>query len=243
MDIFRKLGIADYVIKTIEEEKFEKPSKIQEKAIPLILQGKDVIAQSATGSGKTLAFGVGIIQHLNKGDGVGALILTPTRELAEQIMRALRKFSKHKPLAITAVYGGVSITPQIDELRRADVVVGTPGRILDHLERRTINFSRLKILVLDEADRMFDMGFIDDVKRIIKTCPQNRQTMLFSATIPSEIEEIVQKYMKNPVKVSAETYVDPRKLSQCYYNVPQNMKLSLLAHLLKQESAFASAQR
>ena len=108
-------------------------------------------------------------------------------------MRALRKFSKHKPLAITAVYGGVSITPQIDELRRADVVVGTPGRILDHLERRTINFSRLKILVLDEADRMFDMGFIDDVKRIIKTCPQNRQTMLFSSTIPSEIEEIVQR--------------------------------------------------
>ena len=235
MDIFRKLGIAEYVVKAIEEEKFEKPSKIQEKSIPLVLQGKDVIAQSATGSGKTLVFGVGIIQSLQRGHGIQALVLTPTRELAEQIMLALRKFSKHKPLEITTVYGGVSINPQIDALRSADVVVGTPGRILDHMERGTINFSRVKILVLDEADRMFDMGFIDDVKKIIRVCPQKRQTLLFSATIPSEIEYIVHKYMVAPVKVLADTYVDPQKLHQVYYNMQENMKLSLLAHLLKQE--------
>ena len=235
MDIFRKLGIAEYIVKSIEEEKFEKPSKIQEKSIPLVLQGKDVIAQSATGSGKTLVFGVGIIQTLQKGHGIQALVLTPTRELAEQIMLALRKFSKHKPLEITTVYGGVSINPQIDALRSADVVVGTPGRILDHIQRRTIILNKVNILVLDEADKMFEMGFIDDVKKIISYLKQNRQTLLFSATISSQVHHIVKNYMKNPELIKVKSYVDEGKLVQHYYDVPSRDKFSLLAYLLKHE--------
>ncbi|MFH1210531.1 MAG: DEAD/DEAH box helicase, partial [archaeon] len=207
------------------------------KSIPLILEGKDVIAGSATGSGKTLVFGSGIIRDCERGKGIQALILTPTRELAEQVSKALKKFSKYKPLGISAVYGGVSLNPQIHELRTADVVVATPGRLLDHMERRTINLTRVKILVLDEADRMFDMGFLPDVERIIRVCPLNRQTLLFSATITEEVYHIAKKYMKNPVKVSAEAYVDPKKMTQFYYDVQDNLKFSLLVHLLKHERA------
>src|SRR3989338_6628198 len=232
-DGFRKLGIIEPIIQAIQDEKFEKPSEIQEKTIPLVLAGKDIIAGSATGSGKTLAFGSGIIQNCERGKGIQSLILTPTRELAEQVSKALKRFSRYKHLEITSVYGGVSISPQIEKLRSADVVVGTPGRILDHLERNTINLSRIKILVLDEADRMFDMGFIDDVRKIISRCPVNRQTLLFSATISQDIAKLSQRYMKNPVKVSAEAYVDSKKLAQVYYDVPDNMKFSLLLHLLK----------
>ncbi|PIN86551.1 ATP-dependent RNA helicase [Candidatus Woesearchaeota archaeon CG10_big_fil_rev_8_21_14_0_10_44_13] len=224
-------------MRAIKEEGFEEPSEIQEKAIPLVLEGKDVIAGSATGSGKTLVFGAGIIRDVEKGKGIQALVLTPTRELAEQVAVALRRFSKHKPLNITMVYGGVSINPQIDALRAADVVVGTPGRILDHMERRTINFNHVKILVLDEADRMFDMGFRDDVERIIRVCPKPRQTLLFSATLSEEGSRLADKHMKNPVEVAAETYVDPSKLRQVYYDVPNNMKFSLLVHLLRNEHA------
>ncbi len=237
MERFRKLGITHHIIRVIEEEKFEKPSEIQEKSIPLILEGKDVIAGSATGSGKTLVFGADIIHNCEKGKGIQALILTPTRELAEQVSKALKKFSKYKPLSIIPVYGGVSINPQIHELRSADVVVATPGRLLDHLERRTINLTRVKILVLDEADRMFDMGFLPDVEHIIKICPKNRQTLLFSATISEDVYHIANQYMKDPVKVSAEVYVDPHKLTQVYYDVQDNMKFSLLVHLLKHERA------
>ncbi len=237
MERFRKLGISESIIRTIEEERFEKPSEIQEKSIPSILAGKDVIAGSATGSGKTLAFASRIIENSEKGKGIQALILVPTRELAEQVTKALKKFSKYKPLAITAVYGGVSINPQIQDLMEADVVIGTPGRILDHMERRTINFDNVDILVLDEADRMLDMGFIDDVKRIINQCPAKRQTLLFSATISEEVSYIARKYMKEPVQFLAEQYVDPKKLLQVYYDTPDSIKFSLLVHLLKHERA------
>ncbi|HII29563.1 ATP-dependent helicase [Candidatus Woesearchaeota archaeon CG08_land_8_20_14_0_20_47_9] len=237
MICFRKLGITPPLLRSVEEEGFEKPTEVQEKAIPLVLAGRDVIAGSATGSGKTLVFGSGIIQHSEKGRGIQALVLTPTRELAVQITDALRKFSKHKPLEIAVVYGGISINPQILRLRKADVVVGTPGRLLDHIGRRTIDLSNVKILVLDEADRMLDMGFIDDVKQIIRQCPEKRQTLLFSATISDDIVDLARRYMKNPAKVSAESYVDPRKLTQFYYDVPDNLKFSLLVHLLKHEKS------
>jgi ATP-dependent RNA helicase DeaD len=235
MEKFRKLGIMDSIIKVIEEERFEVPSEIQEKAIPLVVGGKDIIAGSATGSGKTLVFGAGIIQNCVKGRGIQSLVLTPTRELAEQIARMLRKFAKYNPLNITAIYGGVAIGPQFSNLKSADVVVGTPGRILDHLSRESLDLSKLKILVLDEADRMFDMGFINDVEKIIGLCPKQRQTLLFSATISKEVSLIGKKYMKSPVEISAETYVDPKMLTQCYYDVPDNLKFSLLVHLLKKE--------
>ncbi len=237
MEYFRKLGITEPVLRVIKEERFEKPSEIQEKTIPLVIAGKDVIAGSATGSGKTLVFGCGIIQNSSKEMVIQALVLTPTRELAEQVSKALKKFSRYKHLEISVVYGGVSINPQIDELRTADVVVGTPGRILDHIGRGTIDLSKVSILVLDEADRMLDMGFIDDVERIIKKCPTKRQTLLFSATIMPEIADLAKRYMKDPVNVSAETYVDPKKLKQVYYDVPDNLKLSLLVYLLKHEKS------
>ncbi len=237
MEEFRKLGISSPILRVIEEEGFERPSEIQEKSIHLVLAGKDIVAGSATGSGKTLVFGSCIIQNLERGRGIQALILTPTRELTEQVAKALRKFSKYNPLDITAIYGGVSINPQISALRTADVVVGTPGRILDHFARRSIAMNHLKILVLDEADRLLDMGFIEDVKRIIRECPMKRQTLLFSATIPPEIAHLAQRYMRHPVEVSAEAYVDPKKLTQVYYDVPDDLKFSLLVHLLKHEKS------
>ncbi|MDP7180145.1 MAG: DEAD/DEAH box helicase [Candidatus Woesearchaeota archaeon] len=248
MKEFEKLGIIGPILKSLEEQKFEKPSEIQEKAIPVILKGKDVIAGSATGSGKTLAFGSGIIQNTKKGDGIKALILTPTRELAEQVANALKKFSKYNPLNITPIYGGVSISPQMDDLRKADIVVGTPGRILDHLERRTLNLKKVNTLVLDEADRMLDMGFIEDVERIISQCGKERQTLLFSATISNDITYLAKRYMKNPVKISVESNVDPKKLKQIYYDTPDNMKFSLLVHLIKNEDSglvmvFCNTQR
>jgi len=237
MEQFRKLGIIEPVIRVIEEQRFEAPTEIQEKAIPSVIAGRDVIAQSATGSGKTLVFGSGIIQSCEKGSGLQALIITPTRELAEQNTKALRMFSRHKPLRITSVYGGVSINNQIDELRTADVVSGTPGRILDHVSRGTINLNHIKILVLDEADRMLDMGFIEDVQEIISHCPQKRQTLLFSATIYEEIVRLARRYMNNPVNLVAESYVDPSKLKQVFYDTPDSKKFSLLVHLLKNERA------
>ncbi|MDP7323975.1 MAG: DEAD/DEAH box helicase [Candidatus Woesearchaeota archaeon] len=235
MENFKKLGIIEPILQAIKEKSFEEPSEIQIKSIPLVLEGKDVVAGSATGSGKTLAFGAGLIQYCTRGKGIQALVLTPTRELAEQITTNLVFFSKFKPLNVVQVYGGVSINPQMNRLRTADIVVGTPGRILDHLERNTVNFSKVKMLVLDEADRMFDMGFKDDVVKIISQCQKERQTLLFSATINQDVIKIGQKYMKNPVKISAETYVDPSKLTQVYYDLDNGIKFSLLVHLLKEE--------
>ncbi len=237
MNEFKKLGVSEPILKTLEEKNIETPTEIQTKTIPLILEGKDVIAGSATGSGKTLAFAAGIIQHNEKGKGIQSLVLTPTRELAEQVKEALRHFSKHNTLKVCVVYGGVSINHQIDDLKRADVVVGTPGRILDHLERKTLDLTKIKTLVLDEADRMLDMGFIDDVQKIISQCHKERQTLLFSATIQSEVVSISQRYMNHPIKVEAENYVDPKKLKQVYYDVSRNSKVALLVHLLKNESS------
>lgn len=237
MESFKILGISEPVLRSIKDEKFESPSEIQEKSIPLIMAGKDVIAGSATGSGKTLAFAAGIIKNSEKGKGIQALILVPTRELAEQVARTLAKFSKYRPLEIIAVYGGVGINPQIQGLRTADVVVGTPGRLLDHIERGTIRFGRIKTLVLDEADRMFDMGFKDDVERIIRKCPEERQTLLFSATISKEVVQLSRRHMKKPLEVSVDSYVDPKKLIQSYYDVSEEMKFNLLLHLLKNEKS------
>lgn len=235
MTQFRKLGITEPVLKVIENENFKEPSEIQIKAIPLVLGGRDVVAGSATGSGKTLVFGSDIIQNSERGGGIQSLILTPTRELTVQNTKALRKFSKYKPLNVISVYGGVSISPQIEGLKTADVVIGTPGRVLDHIGRRTIDLRKVKILVLDEADTMLDMGFIEDVEKIIRTCPRNRQTLLFSATITMDVAHLARDYMNDPVDVSAENYIDADKLEQVYYDVPDNLKFSLLVHLLREE--------
>jgi len=235
MNIFENLGLANQTVTAIKNLGITTPTEIQIKSIPNIISLKDVIGESATGSGKTLAFGCGIVEQVMPKQGLQALILTPTRELAEQVKTSLKQISYHKNLNIISVYGGVSINPQIHDLSNAEVVVGTPGRLLDHLQRRTIDTSKIKLLVLDEADRMFDMGFIDDVKKIIQACPSKRQTLFFSATISSKIKNLANDYMIKPILVSATKLVDPSKLKQEYYNVEKNMKLSLLVHLLKNE--------
>ena len=237
MESFKKLGITKPILKSIIEQRFENPTEIQEKAIPLILAGNDVIAGSSTGSGKTLVFASGILQNSIKGKGIQALILTPTRELAEQVANSFRQFSKHKPLEVVAVYGGMGINPQIKALKTADVVVGTPGRMLDHLARKTLKLGKVETLVLDEADRMFDMGFKQDVDKIINQCPQDRQTLLFSATISRDIVKLSRNNMKKPIQVSVEPYVDACNLDQMYYQVKDDMKLSLLVHLLHHEKS------
>ena len=237
MKEFRELGLSQEVVKVLEESGFEKPTEIQKKTIPLALEGKDIIGGSATGSGKTLAFAAPIIEKLVPNHHIQVLILTPTRELAEQVTNSIKIFSKYKRLNVLAIYGGVSIQPQISKMSIADIVVGTPGRILDHLDRRTLRLDAVKYLVLDEVDRMFDMGFRDDVEKIVRQCPEHRQTLMFSATVSQDIDYLVKRHTKNPVTVSVESYVDPSKLRQVYYDVQQNMKFSLLVHLLKQEKA------
>jgi len=237
MKNFNALGLDPNFQKVFEELGFDEVTEIQEKVIPLAVAGKDLIAGSATGSGKTLAFGFPIIEKLKVKAGLQALILTPTRDLAEQISKSLKFFAKYKPLKVVTVYGGVPINPQINDLGKAEVVIGTPGRILDHISRKTINLSKIKILVLDEADRMLDMGFIKDVTNIIYPLPKNRQTLLFSATISHDIRKIADKYMINPIEVSAESYVDASKLKQVFYDVPKREKFSLLVHLLKNEDS------
>jgi ATP-dependent RNA helicase DeaD len=237
MEQFEKLGLCEHVLKVIKNKKFEKPSEIQEKTIPLILEGKDLIAGSATGSGKTLAFGAGMIKNVKKGQGVQGLILTPTRELAEQVACALEEFAYYKELEVTSVYGGVSMPNQVKKLAYADIVVATPGRLLDHMQHNSIDLSKVDYLVLDEADRMWDMGFKEDVGKIVSACPKERQTLLFSATISGDLVDFSDKYMKAPVEISVEHYVDTSKLKQVYYDARDNEKFGLLVHLLKNEDA------
>jgi len=249
MEKFRKLGIKDEVLRVLHEMKFENPTEIQEKTIPLVLDGKDVIAGAATGSGKTLAFGSAIIQNIKSEErNIKALILTPTRELAQQVEESIREFGKYKGTKICSVYGGVGLGGQVEDIANSNVVVGTPGRILDHLRRGSLDLREVKILVLDEADRMLDMGFIDDVETIINKCGKFRQTLLFSATMPKEIRHIANRHMNEPVEIFAEVYVDPSKLKQVYYDVSSNEKFSLLVHLLKNDKSglvmvFCNTQR
>jgi len=237
MNIFGKLGLSPELLKTINKMGFEKPSQIQELAIPHIIKGENVIGESATGSGKTLAFGCGIIEKVVVDQGLQALVLTPTRELAEQVTEVIRELGYSKRLNVMSIYGGVSINPQIQKLRNANVVVATPGRLLDHLDRRTINLSKVKIFVLDEVDRMFDMGFITEVQQIINACPQKKQNLFFSATVSGRVQDLANYYMKEHIKVSATKMVDPTKLEQVYFDVDRKMKFSLLVHLLKKEKS------
>jgi ATP-dependent RNA helicase DeaD len=237
MKTFKELGLNKDFISMLEEIGIKVPSEIQEKTIPLVLAGKDVIGGSATGSGKTLAFSSSIVENLKRNKKVQALILIPTRELAEQVSGSIAKFTKHKRLKVLSIYGGVNIDNQIRQLRTADIVVGTPGRILDHLNRKTLDLSGVKFLVLDEVDRMFDMGFQFDVERILKKCPKERQTMLFSATIYEDIDYLANKYTNNPKKVSVESYLDASKLKQIFYDTPNSLKFSLIVHLLKKNDS------
>ncbi len=237
MKKFEDLGLSKEVISVLEGEGFDTPTEIQEKKIPLALAGRDIVGQSATGSGNTFAFGAPIIENLKPNGKIQSLILTPTRELAEQVSESIRKFSRGKRINVVAIYGGVDIGPQMRRLQDADIVVGTPGRILDHMQRETLNLKHIKYLILDEVDRMFDMGFHIDVEKIIKSCPKERQTMLFSATITPDISHLVDLYTKNAAVISVKSYHDSSKIQQTYYDVDQKDKFSLLIHLLHEEKA------
>jgi len=237
MEKFRELGLSKELTDVLKQSGFEKPSEIQEKAIPIVMKGKDVIGGSSTGSGKTLVFASAIIENLEPNQHVQAMVLTPTRELAEQVATSIKTFGKNKKLNVLAVYGGMRIEPQMKKLSNTDVLVGTPGRVLDLMSRRALRLDKIKFLVLDEVDKMFDMGFSRDVERIISECPKERQTMMFSATVSQEIDYLSKKYTVNPIEVSVDEYVDPSKLKQVYYDVPDNKKFSLLVSLLKKENS------
>ena len=237
MKTFKELGLNEKLLGTLLSLGIKIPSEIQEKAIPLVLAGHDVIGSSATGSGKTLAFASGIIENIQRNKGVQALILTPTRELAEQVANSILKLSEHKDLKVLSIYGGTNMNTQIREIPRTDIIVGTPGRILDHLQKRTLDLRKVKFLVLDEVDRMFDMGFQKDVEKIINACPKKRQTMLFSATVSSEIDYLAKKHTQDAIKISVKSHIDPSQLKQIYYNVMDNLKFSLLVHLLRKEKS------
>jgi len=231
---FEELDINKELLKKTNENGFESLTTIQERCISLILEGKDVVGQAETGSGKTLAFGLPILDMIVPGKGIQVLILTPTRELCVQVTNVFRDFGKILGIKSISIYGGVGIEPQIMNLRSADVVVGTPGRILDHLGRRTADFRNVRILVLDETDKMFEMGFIDDVERIISHTPKDRQTLMFSATIFDEVFSIIKKHLRDPVVIRTKSYVDTKMLRQVFYDIHyQNAKFSLLVHLIK----------
>jgi ATP-dependent RNA helicase RhlE len=204
--LFNQLGLSAELLRAVEEQGYTEATPIQQKAIPLILEGKDVLAGAQTGTGKTAAFTLPMLQRLYKKSGgprcIRALILTPTRELAAQVHESVQTYGKQRPLRSMEIYGGVSARPQISKIHRGvDVVIATPGRLLDHVRQGNINLSGVEMFVLDEADRMLDMGFIRDIKQIIKQLPKQRQNLLFSATFSAEIRELAKGLLNDPVHV------------------------------------------
>jgi len=221
----------------IVEAGFTQPTPIQAQAIPQIMQQRDVMGLAQTGTGKTAAFGLPILHQLMQGQRgvVRALIIAPTRELAEQIHESLGLLGKQSGLRCVTVYGGVGINPQIAKLKKgAEIVVACPGRLLDHIKQGTIDLKQLDVLVLDEADRMFDMGFLPDIRRIIKALPAQRQTLLFSATMPKEIRHLAHEVLSNPETVQVDTMAPATTVSHALYPVGQHLKTDLLLELLQQ---------
>ncbi|WP_257350471.1 DEAD/DEAH box helicase [Pseudalkalibacillus decolorationis] len=236
MTTFKDLGIETRTLKAINDMGFEEPTPIQKDAIPAALEGKDLIGQAQTGTGKTAAFGIPMIENIDKEvGGAQALIVTPTRELAIQVAEELNKIGHHKRIRTLPIYGGQQIHLQIKALKkRPEILVGTPGRLLDHLKRRTIRLNDLKTVVLDEADEMLNMGFIDDIKEILGQIPSEHQTMLFSATMPRAIKSLADQFMKKErviVQVKANE-MTVQKIDQRYVNVHEKEKFDVLCRLL-----------
>lgn len=232
---FNDFNLSSEVIKAVTAMGFEEPTPIQTKTIPVLMTGKDVIGQAQTGTGKTAAFGIPIVERVDRAThGVQAIIIAPTRELAIQAAEEMNKLGKFKRLHALPVYGGTSIERQIKALQKGvHIVVGTPGRILDHIERKTLVLKSVKIVVLDEADEMLDMGFIDDITRILKDTPSDRQTLLFSATMPDAILNISKRYMRTPerIRIAADT-LTAAKINQIVYEVRHEGKTEALARLI-----------
>ncbi len=235
---FSELGLSREILQGLKENGFEETFPIQEKAIPIVLSGKDLIGKAQSGSGKTLAFSIPILEKINKNlRQIQSIVLAPTRELALQIYEEMLKAGKHRGLRYAIVYGGKSMEMQIRALREgAQIVIATPGRFIDHLQRGNLNLNNVRIVVLDEADRMLDMGFIDDVNFILRHVPRERQTLLFSATLPEPIRAIVHRYMKTPhtVELNKER-PSVETVKQKAYIAEQRDKLDCLFHTISQE--------
>jgi len=236
---FTDLGLSAPIQKAIAEKGYDTPSPIQAQAIPAVLAGKDVMAAAQTGTGKTAGFTLPILELLSHGDKVRpnqarTLIITPTRELAAQIAENVEMYGKHLPLKSTVVFGGVKINPQMLRLRQGvDILVATPGRLLDLYNQNAVRFNQLEILVLDEADRMLDMGFLRDIKKILSLLPKTRQTLLFSATFSPDIRELAKGIVKDPVEISiSPKNTTAERVEQLIYSVDKNRKSALLTHLI-----------
>ncbi|SHH21940.1 ATP-dependent RNA helicase DeaD [Caloranaerobacter azorensis DSM 13643] len=233
---FKDLMLSKEILKAIEDMGFEEPSPIQARAIPILMEGKDVIGQAQTGTGKTAAFGIPVLEKIkSENKKLQALILCPTRELAIQVSEELRRLSKYKNnIKILPIYGGQPIERQIKALKKGiHIIVGTPGRVMDHMRRNTLNMDNINIAILDEADEMLDMGFRDDIEKILKEIPKERQTVMFSATMPKPILELTKKYQKNPqlVKVVHKQLTVPN-IEQIYFEVKEKTKLEVLSRLI-----------
>ena len=235
---FSDLGLAEPVLQAVRDAGYEHPTPIQQRAIPLVLKGRDVMGLAHTGTGKTAAFTLPIVHRLLDGPRrTRVVILTPTRELCLQVEESFVKYSKHAPLDVIPVYGGVAMEPQTTALKAGvDVIVATPGRLIDHLERQHVVFDELEVLVLDEADRMLDMGFAPQIQKIVAQMPTYRQTLLFSATMPPEVEALARKYLRKPVVVQVgRRSSTATTVTHAVYPVPKHRKSELLIQLLQKE--------
>ncbi len=237
---FRALGLPAEILQAIKDAGYTEPTPIQQAAIPEALAGSDLIGIAQTGTGKTAAFTLPMLTRLaagaRRGAGVRALVLAPTRELVVQIEENVRAYARHLPqLRVATVFGGVGERPQIAALRSgADLVIATPGRLLDLMGQRFGDFSKLEFLVLDEADRMLDMGFLPDIRRIVKALPRDRQTLLFSATFPPPIEALTKEFLRDPRTVQIGRRANPAEtVTQIVYEVPKHLRGALLSHLLR----------
>jgi len=237
MTSFNEFELSRKVLDAIHDMGYEEPSPIQGACIPSILDGKEVVGQAQTGTGKTAAFGIPIVEKTTTDKKVQALVVTPTRELAIQVAGEVRKIAQHKRVRCVPIYGGQSIVHQIRALQQGvQIVVGTPGRILDHVRRGTLKLQSAKIVVLDEADEMLDMGFIEDIEAILKETPSDRQTLLFSATFPTEVRRLASRYMHNPDHVTVNRGEMTVPLTdQVYYKVLERTKLESLCRVIDSE--------
>jgi len=239
---FNDLGLNAALLKAVKEQGYETPTPIQEKAIPVVLAKKDILAGAQTGTGKTAGFTLPMLELLHRSKAttkkhhVKALILTPTRELASQVEESVRLYGKHLPYKSVVIFGGVKINPQINALRKGvDIVVATPGRLLDHISQKTINLKHVDFLILDEADRMLDMGFINDIKKVIAELPQERQTLLFSATYSDDIKKLSTNFLKSPTLIEvARANTSSEIVKQAVYHVDKERKRELLTHLINE---------
>ncbi|HEX9797052.1 MAG TPA: DEAD/DEAH box helicase [Anaerolineales bacterium] len=238
---FDEFGLIQPLLQAVEDHGFASPTPIQTQAIPPALEGRDIVGSAQTGTGKTVAFLLPAMQRLHGSRPnprrPQMVVLAPTRELALQISDEARSFARHTPISVCTVYGGASIKEQADELRRGvDLVVATPGRLLDHMRRGNVSYDDLQILVLDEADRMLDMGFLPDMRSIIRQMPAERQTMMFSATMPDEVQGLANEFLRDPVRLDILASRPPAILDQALYPVPVHLKTDLLLGLLEGNS-------